>query len=129
MNEKGDEITIIKVIRGEVQQKFDANGRCIGQKFVPDIVQGTEEHTFENEDGTPFVFEDDVEAEQAAKFSHEPQMVPPNQFADACWVAEDVLSIRPELSIEDAEAILDANEEEIREKMIAAGWDVLHNAE
>ena len=50
------------------------------------------------------------------------------EFAKVCWIVEDVLSLRPDLTEEDASRILDANEERIQEAMIERGWHVIEDA-
>lgn len=43
------------------------------------------------------------------------------------WTAEDVLSIRPEMSREDAEEFLQSNEKHIRNRVVELGWEVLES--
>jgi hypothetical protein len=43
------------------------------------------------------------------------------------WTVEDVLSIRPEMSPEDAEEFLQSNEKHLRNRIVELGWEVLES--
>jgi|ETNvirnome_2_130_1030620.scaffolds.fasta_scaffold02957_8 hypothetical protein len=51
-----------------------------------------------------------------------------SEFAKVCWVADDVLSLRPDWTKEEAEKLLSSYEDTISEMMIERGWNVLGDA-
>ena len=48
-------------------------------------------------------------------------------FAEVKWTAGDVLTLRPEWTVEEAERWLNRNEKWIQDGMIEHGWQVIEN--
>lgn len=48
-----------------------------------------------------------------------------NKYGKVVWTAEDVQTLRPDLTIVEAENFLGRNEKHIRDRLIETGWDVL----
>jgi hypothetical protein len=46
-------------------------------------------------------------------------------YAELSWCAEDVQTLREDLTIEQAEAFLERNERHLRDRLCELGWDVL----
>lgn len=49
----------------------------------------------------------------------------PSTFAKVEWTAEDILTLRPNMTVEQAEEWLANNEQHIAERCIEHGWDVI----
>lgn len=47
------------------------------------------------------------------------------EYARVVWVAEDVLELRPDLTKEQADEFLSANENNIRDLMTERGWEAI----
>ena len=48
-------------------------------------------------------------------------------YAKVEWTAEDVLTIRPDMTEEQAEEFLQSNEKHLRDRLIELGWDVMES--
>ena len=51
-----------------------------------------------------------------------------SKFAKVFWTAEDVLTLRPDWTMEEAENLLSSSEKQIEEGMIERGWHVLEDS-
>jgi hypothetical protein len=49
------------------------------------------------------------------------------KFAKVVWVADDVLSLRPNWTLDQAEEFLSENEGDIQDIMISRGWDAIES--
>lgn len=47
------------------------------------------------------------------------------KFATTSWMAEDVLTLRPNWTRDQAEEFLNENEKHINEAMVSAGWTAI----
>jgi hypothetical protein len=50
-----------------------------------------------------------------------------NTFAKVEWTAEDVQTLRPDMSGDEAEDFLSSNESHLRDRLIELGWDVMES--
>lgn len=50
-----------------------------------------------------------------------------NKYAKVEWTAEDVLTLRPDMSIEEAEEFLQTNQKYIQDRLVELGWDVIES--
>jgi len=48
-------------------------------------------------------------------------------YAKGEWTAEDVLTLRPDMTAEQAEEFLQSNEKHLRDRLIELGWDVMES--
>jgi hypothetical protein len=48
-----------------------------------------------------------------------------DKYAEVVWTPEDVTSLRPDMTIEQAEEWLQSNEKHLRDRLIELGWDVM----
>jgi hypothetical protein len=48
-----------------------------------------------------------------------------DKYAEVVWTTEDVLALRPDMTIEEAEEWLQTNEKHLRDRLIELGWDVM----
>jgi hypothetical protein len=48
-----------------------------------------------------------------------------DKYAEVAWTTEDVLTLRPDMTIEEAEEWLQVNEKHLRDRLIERGWDVM----
>ena len=48
-------------------------------------------------------------------------------YAKVEWTAEDVLTLRPDMTEEQAEEFLQSNEKHLRDRLIELGWDVMES--
>jgi hypothetical protein len=47
------------------------------------------------------------------------------RYAEVCWVADDVKTLRPKWSLKRCEEELNAIERDIQDRMVERGWSVL----
>ena len=50
-----------------------------------------------------------------------------DKYAEVVWTTEDVLTLRPDMTIEEAEEWLQINEKHLRDRLIELGWDVMES--
>jgi hypothetical protein len=50
-----------------------------------------------------------------------------NVYALTTWSPEDIKSLRPEWSLEQAEEWLESNERHIQTRLVELGWDVIES--
>lgn len=48
-----------------------------------------------------------------------------NKYGKVEWTAEDVLTLRPDLSVTEAENFLGRNQKHLRDRLIETGWEVM----
>lgn len=48
-----------------------------------------------------------------------------NKFAAVSWTAEDIQTLRPDWTTEQAEEWLDTNQRYIRDRLVELGWEVI----
>ena len=48
-----------------------------------------------------------------------------NTYAEVAWTAEDVQTLRPDLTDEQAEDFLNRNEKHLRDRLVELGWEVM----
>lgn len=48
-------------------------------------------------------------------------------YARVEWTAEDVLTLRPDMALEEAEEFIQSNERHLRDRLIELGWDVMES--
>lgn len=48
-------------------------------------------------------------------------------YAKVEWTVEDVLTLRPDMALEEAEEFLQSNERHLRDRLIELGWDVMES--
>lgn len=49
------------------------------------------------------------------------------KYAKVEWTPEDVITIRPDMSIEEAEEFLQSNERHLRDRLVELGWEVMES--
>lgn len=46
-------------------------------------------------------------------------------YASVEWTVDDIRDVRPKMTVEQAEAFLSSNENNIRDRMVERGWDAI----
>ena len=107
---------INKITVGFVIQRFDKEtGRCLSQDFICD-----DDVTYEHPDGEPA---DKLDNEQGCPFD----MKRPGGYGEISWCAEDILTLRPSWTEEQANEFLDENESYLCDGTITHGWEVIES--
>lgn len=47
------------------------------------------------------------------------------EYAKVVWAPEDVQTLRPDMSLEDAAEWLESNQKYIQDRLVELGWDVI----
>jgi hypothetical protein len=48
-------------------------------------------------------------------------------FAEVAWTVEDIQTLRPEMTDEEAAQWLESNQKYIRDRLVELGWDVIES--